>query len=131
MTLDSVVSILLEVSTQDGIEGLCFECELLNSEIEGSPETGEYLDCLTWENDDWMLSIGTEDQEMLGYRLPNVEFPEYPIEYSTSKIKLHVAKTPSKTQISFHFVIAYKALPDPENCSTWFAVDIPHKWAKS
>ena len=131
MVVDKAIAVILSIGIVNSCSDIVFSGRLLNDKIKGYPETGECLDCITWETDEWALSIGTEDKEALERRLPNLmeKGMEYPIKYSRSGIKLNLSNVQPETPVSFHFVIAFKKLPDSRECSTWFAVDVPHKVA--
>ncbi len=131
MVVDKVIAAVLSVGIVNSYSDNVFDARLRNNEIEGHPETGEYLDCITWETNQWTLSIGTEDQEALEHRLPDLieRKRQNPITYLPSGIRLNLSNVKTKFPVSFHFIIAFKKLPDNRECSTWFAVDVPHKVA--
>jgi|SRR5690554_1647149 hypothetical protein len=131
MTLDRVVACVLVVEPDvDGV-ALTFTAHLDNESLSGSPESGECLDCVSWESSNWALSLGTEDADALSQRLKcfDIESGEYPISYSGSGLELRLAGLDRGEALSFHFIVAYKRLPDSRECSTWFAVDVPHELA--
>ncbi len=131
MTLDRVVAYVLFVEPGVDSAALTFAAHLDNESLSGSPESGECLDCVTWESSNWALSLGTEDGDALSQRLKilDVETHEYPISYSSSGLELRLAGLERGKALSFHFIVAYKRLPDSRGCSTWFAVDVPHELA--
>jgi len=131
MVVDKAIAVVLSIGIVNSYSDIVFNARLQNDEIKGYPETGEYLDCITWETNEWALSIGTEDQEALEHRLPNLITKEMqiPISYSQSGIGLNLSNVKTEFPVSFHFIIAFKKLPDNRECSTWFAVDVPHEVA--
>ena len=133
MTVDKALAVVLFVEPSKSSVDVAFACTLSNAALEGVPETGERLDCQTWADGSWILSIGTEDYEALSARQPEAGVSEdpYPITYSTSTIRFDLTNAPAGTRRSFHFILAYKGLPDERECSTWFAVDVRHAEARS
>ena len=131
MVVDKAIAVILSIGLVSSYSDIVFSAHLKNDEIKGYPETGEYLDCITWKTNEWALSIGTEDQESLEHRLPTLFAKEiqYPVTCSPSSIELNLSNIKTETPVSFHFIIAFKKLPDSRECSTWFAVDVPHKVA--
>lgn len=131
MKVEKVVACVLRVHSIGQNTDIHFSAHLENAPNEGSPETGECLDCQTWESEKWAMSVGTEDQEALNGRLPELGISEmpYPIDYAPFDIKLRLNGLKLKKPTTFHFIIAYKRLLDDRECSTWFAVDVPHEVA--
>jgi hypothetical protein len=131
MTLERVIACLLVVEPHINGTDLAFSARLNNEDSVGSSEPGEYLDCVSWESPEWSLSLGTEDGDALSQRLKCPEFNTntYPVTCSKSGIELRLTGLEGGKVLSFHFIIAYKMLPDERGCSTWFAVDVPHNVA--
>jgi hypothetical protein len=131
MTLDRVVACLLVVEPEVDNADLAFSAHLDNEYLAGSPESGECLDCLSWESAKWAVSIGTEDGETLSQRLrrKDLESDAYPINYTQTGLELRLTALERGKAFSFHFIVAYKRLPDDRECSTWFAVDVAHQVA--
>ncbi|ARU86741.1 hypothetical protein B9K09_01495 [Pseudomonas sp. M30-35] len=131
MTLERVVACVLIVEPSIDGADLTFSAQLDNESQTGSPESGEFLDCVSWEASGWALSLGTEDGDALSQRLKclNIESSPYPISYSRSGLELLLTELERGKALSFHFIVAYKSLPDDRECSTWFAVDVPHEVA--
>lgn len=128
MTLERVVACVLVVEPNIDNADLVFSGQLVNGACDGSPESGESLECILWSSPDWSVSLGTEDREALFRRLAciNPDTNSDPITYSRSALKLSLTGLQRGRALSFHFVVAYKKLPDERGCSTWFAVDVPH-----
>lgn len=131
MTLDRVVACVLVVEPEVDGADLAFSAQLDNECLAGSPESGECLDCVSWESAEWALSIGTEDGEAFSRRLRQKEFESdaYLINYTQSGLELRLKGLVRHKVFSFHFIVAYKKLPDDRECSTWFAVDVAHEVA--
>lgn len=131
MVVDKAIAVILSIGGISSSSDIVLSSILKNDKIKGYPETGECLDCVTWESEEWALSIGTEDQDALERRLPGLmdKQKEYPVNYSTSGMELKISSVKTENPVSFHFIIAFKKLPDSRECSTWFAVDVPHEVA--
>ena len=127
-------------------EQLIFSCELdvVDSSITISPNSGEYLDSVWIENQTDVLSIGTEDNEMLKYRASKNDLMPQRLgkepkqdflftKYTDRGFCTDVPELEKGEQIYFHYLIAAnprkksKDYPDEDDISTWFAVDFP-KW---
>ena len=69
--------------------------------------------------------------DALSQRLNCLDFESsaYPILCSQSGLELRLTGLKRGKALSFHFIVAYKSLPDDRECSTWFAVDVPHEVA--
>lgn len=130
MTVDQVIACYLTVEPSIDAADLVFSAKLENERLLGSFESGEYLECISWESKDWAVSLGTEDSEALSRRLDlKIDRESYPITYSHSGLELRLNGLKKGLEWSFHFIVAYKRLPDDRQCSTWFAVDVPHEMA--
>ena len=92
----------------------------------GNP--GERLDSFEWESNGWVVSIGTEDGDCLSSRLKLGEFTlsNYPVHLSGNVVTVTLENLQTNNDYSLHFVVAWNKLPEPLDCSCWFAVDIPH-----
>ena len=51
---------------------------------------------------------------------------EAPTEFLPNGFRIALPKLRPKIPVSLHFVVPSNPLPEPEECSTWFAVDVPH-----
>lgn len=129
MTLERIVACVLVVEPSIDGADLSFSAQLDNECQAGSPEPGECLDCVSWESSGWALSLGTEDGDALSQRLKclNIESEAYPISYSQTGLELLLTGLKKGKALSFHFIVAYNFTPGDQECSTWFAVDVPHK----
>ncbi len=128
MSVDSVVAVLIQISALESLSNVRCECTWDRSPTTGDRETGECLDAQSWDCGGHRVTIGTEDHEALTRRLPNLGITEspYPVIYSDSGLTIVIQTVPRDTEFSLHFVIAWRSLPDPAECATWVAVDIPH-----
>jgi len=94
----------------------------------GSPESGECLDAQSWEANGFIVVVGTEDFEALASRLPGLGFREdaYPVNYRPDGMEIRLPIVPADQLTSVHFVVAVNSIPEPIECSAWFAVDVAH-----
>ena len=131
MTIDRSIACVLTVKPNSDATDVIFSGTLVDSKIDGSPATGECLDCLEWETEEWHLTLGTEDRAMLDTRLPDlcVPYHPYPIEYTPSRIVMRLKGVRMRDKTTFHFITSWKMLPDERHCSAWFFADIPHELA--
>ena len=128
MSVDGVVAAILIVAADSTTPAFRFGCTWEQAPTAGDPESGECLDAQSWDRDGHRVTVGTEDFDALSDRLPQIGFTEsrYPVSYAHDGLTIRVPTGTAASMLSLHFVIAWRSLPDPEDCSTWFAVDIPH-----
>jgi len=128
MAISECHGVLLNVSAVEDIEALLFESKLLQKlYLEYSPESGEGLDAQSWQNENNILMIGTEDQEYLSSRLSlNFSPDNYSIKYDADGLIIQLPRLKKGNIASFHFVVAWNQLPEPQDCSCWYAVDYNH-----
>ena len=131
MTVERATAVILEVRPNRRWAPFVFECLWLTSPGEWGPNSGQYLDAWSWENTEHVVTIGTEDLEAVCSRLPQLALSaeEYPIQSFDNGVRITIPVVEAGQKFSLHFVVAYNSLPqpDPFDCSTWFAVDIPHR----
>lgn len=129
MSVAGCFSAVLNLYADSAINNLCFAAHLRSSEpIAFDPETGEGLEAQSFSNSKYVLLVGSEDREFLSMRLPNsIVLPDDPFTYTAESLSIEIAEIPVKTNLSLHFIIAWNPLPEPQDCSCWFAVDQPHK----
>ncbi|MEM7173354.1 MAG: hypothetical protein AAF530_24535 [Pseudomonadota bacterium] len=128
MTIENCRAVVLEVIGPTGIDLLRFQCLLGNSDVAGSPCTGQGLVAQEWHNEGNLVVVGTEDEEFLGARQPFLSCRDPSIvssQENTITIELKDISVPSR--LSLHFVLAENPYPEPVDASAWFAVDCPHK----
>ncbi|HVR95531.1 MAG TPA: hypothetical protein VMW27_02885 [Thermoanaerobaculia bacterium] len=100
--------------------------------VDSGPETGEGLDAKGFRSSKYVLIVGTEDRDYLAARLaPGVEVPEFSHTYTPDSLSVRIAVAPAGTPITLHFIAAWNELPEPQDCSCWYAVDQPHQWLLS
>lgn len=98
--------------------------------ITGGSNTGQYLECSTWENDHHYVSLGTEDAEALQDRMNNNKLMPILIEdekeltfSDMNRIGIYLPSIESHKICQFHFYVAWKRYTDHEDVDTWYAVD--------
>ena len=103
---------------------------------DGGPNSGENLEAQTWESEEYEVSVGTQDGEMLQARAVNNEL--MPVEFNSCINPLALVKC-TKTGLvvpieqvftnqicQIHFVVAW-APKKQDDVSTWYAVDVSHR----
>jgi hypothetical protein len=117
-------------------------CELPSAgSTKSSPETGQGLECLTWEAKDFRLSLGTPDAEALlhfardGAPLPDSWTAAWQdadtgmirlVEYRPEGLRVILPPLAEGELAQTHFVVAW-APAGPASEATWWAVDqSPH-----
>lgn len=99
---------------------------------EGWPESGQDLDCKTWENSKVKVSIGTQDGEILIMRSKKNDFlpvnydesidPYTIVEYFDKGLRVPINNIRVNEICQIHFVIAWGKNIEYDT-STWFAVN--------
>ena len=46
---------------------------------------------------------------------------------NNNKITIEIEDLKENKELSLHFIIAWNSLPEPVECSCWYAVDVPHE----
>jgi len=124
------------------IEELSMYCKLIDPlpdcKWEGS--SGEHLEAIEIENQEYCLHIGTEDNDIMRNRaeesdwMPNrfkekLDFHRSFTEYIDFGFKIHVPKLEINEEIYFHFLVATDIIkpsvehPNERDVSTWYGVD--------
>lgn len=112
-----------------------------NSNIKGTPDTGECLDAMTWMDEKTHLTLGTEDAEALAGRAEiGSWFPQryqtwlkalcegrestakYPVVYGERGLSVLLPNLQNGEILQIHFVAAW-ARPDQDKPASWFAAD--------
>ena len=115
---------------QDIHDSFSFSCNL-QTDIEGSPEPGEGLECQSFENGDFKLSIGTEDQDNLSNRMRSQDWlplrfqseeNEIGLECFSKGMRITLPNLLQNERAQVQFIIAWASTKEQE-VSTWYAVD--------
>ncbi|KNY25922.1 hypothetical protein [Pseudobacteroides cellulosolvens] len=103
---------------------------------DGGPDSGEHLEAQTCENDYYVVSIGTQDGEMLHSRAMNNEMmpailnssvdPLALVECSSTGLLVPIERVFLNQVCQVHFVVAWTP-KKPDDVSTWYAVDMSHR----
>jgi len=132
ISVDGCVVVLLQFSVMEQIEAVNFCCVWEDLKIEGYGNHGEGLEAYEWEQENHLVTIGTEDPYYLNYRIPLIpaepsEASDYPITMEENEIRICLKKLPADSSYSLHYVIAWNNLPEPIEISCWLAVDRTHQ----
>ena len=127
MSVDQLEACVLQSTTTTRISELIYECYWESPFAKGSAESGECLDAQSWRDEKSIVMIGTEDFDTLRQRLPmcvlsEKDWPPFP----DNGLRIKIPVIEAHQSLSLHFVVASNPLPEPKECSCWFAVDIDH-----
>ena len=128
MSVDGIVAAMIQMTPTQSASAVRCECVWDQAPASADRESGECLDAQSWDSNGHRVTVGTEDCDALCHRLPELGFTEdrYPVTYNEDGLSIVIPDVAKGSSFSLHFVIAWRSLPDPADCSTWFAVDIPH-----
>ena len=125
-----------KITAKEDCSNLIAVCEFKpNTEVEGSPDSGQWLEAQTWESENYVLSVGTDDCEFLNFRadqniIPKRFFTNHInglgwIECTDTGLKIKVPDLLKGETIELRFSIAWKGREsDNDIISTWNAVEI-------
>jgi len=126
-----VKAALLSISPSRDLQDLVFSCGWATEpDVAGDADSGEWVDAQCWTLGDSVLVIGTEDVDVLRWRLPACGFQEapYPTQYLPSALETRIPCVPSGAASTFHFVIATgPGANEAEQFAVWSAADIRHQ----
>lgn len=127
-SVDGVVAAVIQITPTQSTSAVRCECVWDQAPASPYPDTGERLDAQSWDSNDHRVTVGTEDWVVLCGRLPDLGFTEdrYPVIYNEDRLSILIPDVAKGSSFSLHFVIAWRSLPDPDDISTWLAVEIPH-----
>jgi len=129
MEIEGSIAVLLTLASPGELKNLHFSCMWTENDTKGDACSGEGLDAWEWENNGQLVVVGTEDGEWLSSRLNLGEITRdnYPVSMERNCIKIVIEKYPGNKELTLHFIIANNTLPEKEDCSCWYAVDVAHK----
>lgn len=127
MSVDTAFALRGTVFSTEPIHQFRFALQFASIVPAGSPESGECLDAQSFVLSDSLVMIGTEDGEAIAARHGwfRLNQKSYPIGYLPNGFELSVDYIPARSTLDFHFIIVYNAIAR-DDCSEWFAVDVPH-----
>jgi hypothetical protein len=127
MSVQSLVAVLVTLRPGSELRAVNVACRWSTPQARpADAQSGEGLDALSWQAEDRIVLVGTEDFEALSARLPGcglVEVP-YPVTYHPQGLEIALPRV--REAVSLHFAIAVNAWPEPAQHSAWFAVDVDH-----
>lgn len=130
MSIEGSIAVLLKGISSNEISNLDFSCGWNDLREKGYAASGEALEAWEWESNGVLVMVGTEDSEWINSRLKlsDEQYPENcPVTMSENKIVTNIEKYDSNKELSLHFIVAWNKLPEPVDCSCWYAVDVPHE----
>lgn len=128
MEVENSIAALLKVYSSVPIKELEFICSWHEFDGKGYGCSGEWLEAWEWEVNNQLVIIGTEDVEGLAtrFKLGELSRDNYSVSMEKNRISIEIAKYPSNKELTLHFIIAQNSLPEKEDCSCWYAVDVAH-----
>jgi len=128
MEVENSIAALLKVNSSVPIKKLEFSCAWNQFEGKGDGCSGEGLEAWEWEDNNQLVVIGTEDEDWLASRLNLgiISRENYSISMEKNRINIEISEYPSNKELTLHFAIAQNTLPEKEDCSCWYAVDVGH-----
>lgn len=105
------------------------------SNVVGGPESGEWLDAQRWENEKYILSVGTDDSDCLHSRATKNIIPKrfatnnpddlQWVTYTDTGLAIEVPPLLKGECIELRFAVAWKDKNGKEgDVSTWYAIDL-------
>lgn len=128
MSVAACYGVLLHIQAPQAATDVLFKAQIHSTApLKHGAETGEGLEAQAWYGHRYVLLVGTEDAEFLLARLRGrIVVSNESFAYSASSLSVRVARVPEANSLSLHFVVAWNELPEPQDCSCWYAVDQPH-----
>lgn len=128
MSVSGCVAAVASISPGETLRNVLFRARLdASEEVESGLETGQGLEAQSFRSARHVVLVGTEDADYLKARLKgNVQLPEDPYTYTDDSISVQLSEVAAGETISLHFVVAWNDLPEPQDCSCWYAVDQRH-----
>lgn len=129
MSVSGCAVALVEITPEEPLRNVKFGARLIPAEqVESGPETGEHLEAQGFRSDRHVLLVGTEDADLLDSRLMrSTKLPVDPYTYTHDSISIRILEAAAGSTLSLHFAVAWNDLPEPQDCSCWFAVDQNHE----
>ena len=122
MSVSNVEAVVFTTQPDRDLRSLIFECLLDTPPCKGSPESGERLDAQSWADAKHILTIGTNDLDVLLCWFPQInlkENPCYPIDYLPNGLRINIHQIKAGDKASLRFVVAWNHLPELDTYSTW------------
>ncbi len=124
------------IRKSESSEKLEIECRFLEpiANLSYDYATGQHIDAVEVNNNEWILHIGTEDGEILNdrainndwfpSRLKNADYYQSITEMKNYKFNSWIPDLAVEERIYLQYICAYDKQPNnPENINTWIAVD--------
>lgn len=131
MNVDKCIAGVWRINTISNKLNFKFQC-CLETNLEGSPESGEGFIAQSFENDSIRITMGTEDEEGFEKHVGSKWLPKhfknqfYPnlFEYLKNGISVTLPSLFKNDFVEVHFLVAWSSSKD---IATWYAVDQPIK----
>jgi hypothetical protein len=144
MSVRSATAVLLSARATTTERGLRYRCRWATPPAaEWDSGGGQDLESSSWEGRSDLVTVGTEDDEVLTARRPDCGFSPLitgpglfmyrtlqgareDFGSTTDGLVVVVPILKAGNTISLHFIVAENPSPEAEPESTWYAVDLPH-----
>jgi hypothetical protein len=99
----------------------------------GGPDSGEDLDAITWDVDQYRATLGTQDNIAIVRRsinndlMPNGIYDYEFINYLKNGLQVNIPNLIKNDITQVHFVVVWNKRKDEDDVSTWFAADMSSK----
>lgn len=129
MEVDSCIAVKGKILNSGFSKAIRFEAKLNGGECleNNGPESGEALESQAWVNETDKVMIGTTDRDFLEriYK-DHIKFNEHDdsVVYSENSMVIKIPQINNESVINLHFIIACATLPEINEDSCWYAVDI-------
>jgi len=129
MSVEKCIVIIMRCSTLAPFRNLSFHCKWKNLQEKGYACSGEGLDAWEWGTDNYTVTVGTEDSDLLKSRMniKGLNNKNYSVTMSDNKVSINLEEFPENTELTLHYIVAWNPEPEPVSNSCWFAVDQPHE----
>jgi hypothetical protein len=98
--------------------------------VNGGPDSGEDLDAITWDVDQYRATLGTQDNIAIVRRSINNDFMpngihDYEVvHYLNNELQVYIPNLIKNDISQVHFVLSWTKRKDEDDVSTWFAADM-------
>jgi hypothetical protein len=132
MRVPTTIAVLLQFSVMEPIKEFSFCCAWENLKIPGYGCHGEALEAYEWEDENYIVIVGTEDPDYLNHRIPSVpaepsDVIDYPITMEENEIRIHLRELAAEKCYSLHYAVTWNKLPQPKGYCLTSNVDLPHE----
>ena len=137
MSVLGCVATVIDVRCLTDLGKLSFQCwwDDVPPGVHGGPNCGEGLDAITWRTGSAVVSLGTEDGELLRSRAERgqglsrslaAQLGFHTVEHDPNGLRVPFSNVPAGSVLRLQFLLAWHDRYSDESPSTWFAVEQDH-----